>query len=317
MIPRDESEARPGVSAGKTAPMAPAPHFRSDLPAVAEAPGAITFTFRPAGVAAVVLCTLVLIVMSFLGGFVVAAAVLTLDRQAPLLSQSPLPDSNLSIFDLIRPQGSVTSNLPPLPDAEEPDLPTPIATVEATPPPEETEPVSSTQEGPADIPIPAETAGLTPSRPTMAGPASKSEPVSGQIPAIDRQQSTTPPPPAETAAEPQSAPDPIAPPPPAPDIASTRSGNRGGATIQTAALDRAPGAGDWMVQLGAFSEKPNADELIEKAGALGLSPRLLPPGSGRRLYLVQLGPFSDRAAAAREMRQITANGLQAFVLRNR
>lgn len=70
--------------------------------------------------------------------------------------------------------------------------------------------------------------------------------------------------------------------------------------------------GDYAVQLGAFSTMIRARELMERARAAGLEPRLVRvPGSA--LARVRVGRFTGRPAAEELRRRVVGLGLEALV----
>ena len=88
------------------------------------------------------------------------------------------------------------------------------------------------------------------------------------------------------------------PPPPSPPSASV-------------APPSAPAAGDaggWMVQLGSFASRVNAEHLAQKVHAQGFAVSVSQGSSGRRLYRVRVGPARDRAAAAQLEQKLRASG---------
>jgi DedD protein len=73
----------------------------------------------------------------------------------------------------------------------------------------------------------------------------------------------------------------------------------------------APAAGDaggWMVQLGSFASRVNAEHLAQKVHAQGFAVSVSQGSSGRRLYRVRVGPARDRAAAAQLEQKLRASG---------
>jgi cell division septation protein DedD len=79
------------------------------------------------------------------------------------------------------------------------------------------------------------------------------------------------------------------PPPPAPAAAGTSSSG-------------------WVVQLGSFANRTNAERLAQKVHALGY-PVLVSRGtSGQRLYRVQVGPAHDHAAGEQLLSKLRAQG---------
>lgn len=55
--------------------------------------------------------------------------------------------------------------------------------------------------------------------------------------------------------------------------------------------------GGWMVQLGSFASRPNAERLAQEVRSRGFSVAVSRGSTGRRLYRVQVGPTRDHASA--------------------
>jgi DedD protein len=82
-------------------------------------------------------------------------------------------------------------------------------------------------------------------------------------------------------------------------------------TSASAAVPSAPAAGDaggWMVQLGSFASRANAEHLAQKVHAQGFAVSVSQGSSGRRLYRVRVGPARDRVAAAQLEQKLRATG---------
>ena len=69
----------------------------------------------------------------------------------------------------------------------------------------------------------------------------------------------------------------------------------------------AEGAGTYMVQLGSFANRANADRLARQVHAQGF-PASVSRGTSGRLYRVRVGPARDRAAASELAQQLRAHG---------
>ncbi|MBV9725772.1 MAG: SPOR domain-containing protein [Gammaproteobacteria bacterium] len=116
-----------------------------------------------------------------------------------------------------------------------------------------------------------------------------------------------PPPAAATAAASPAAEEGTASPAPAPPSAP--------ATHTPAAVPAGPasapgstdGAATYMVQLGSFASRANADRLAKHLRAQGF-PVSVSQGSPGRLYRVRVGPAHDRAAAGDLAQQLRAHG---------
>src|SRR5207302_29024 len=72
------------------------------------------------------------------------------------------------------------------------------------------------------------------------------------------------------------------------------------AAPSSVALSAANGvaAGSWMVQLGSFASRANAERLARQVRAGGFKVSLSQARSGRRLFRVRVGPAHDREAVA-------------------
>jgi DedD protein len=119
-------------------------------------------------------------------------------------------------------------------------------------------------------PAPAVEPAAAPGKPQpapAAAPAARSEPMTPPVAAV-----STPAPAAP-------APHPAAPPPPA------------------ASPVAATGAGAYVVQLGSFANRANADRLAKQVHGLGYPVSVSRGSTGRRLYRVVVGPARDHASA--------------------
>jgi DedD protein len=83
------------------------------------------------------------------------------------------------------------------------------------------------------------------------------------------------------------------------------------APAATTAPKPAPAAtGDWLVQLGSFSEQANARRLAQQAGTYGYKAEVSSyKGGGRTLYRVRVGPQATRAAAEAAASALRAHGI--------
>ena len=111
------------------------------------------------------------------------------------------------------------------------------------------------------------------------------------------------PPPASSAAPraPEAAP--AAPPPPMPAKSA-----RASAAAASAANSVAGDSGAWMVQLGSFASRTNAERLARQVRAGGFRVSVSQGSSGRRLYRVRVGPAHDREAATQLAVKLRAAG---------
>jgi len=103
-----------------------------------------------------------------------------------------------------------------------------------------------------------------------------------------------------TAEEPGSTPAP----PAAPTAEATHTTPAAGAAAPPAA-SAAPGA--YVVQLGSFASRTNADRLARQVRSQGFPVSVSQSSSGR-LYRVRVGPARDRAAASELAQQLSAHG---------
>ena len=111
-------------------------------------------------------------------------------------------------------------------------------------------------------------------------------------------------PPAAASAAP-SAPEagPAAPPPLMPAKSA-----RASAAAASAANSVAGDSGTWMVQLGSFASRTNAERLARQVRAGGFKVSVSQGSSGRRLYRVRVGPAHDREAAMQLAVKLRAAG---------
>ena len=103
-------------------------------------------------------------------------------------------------------------------------------------------------------------------------------------------------PPAKTAAVPSEHKPPASPPP----------------TAATTAA--APSAAGWVVQLGSFANRSNADRLAQQVRSLGYPVSVSRGTTGRRLYHVQVGPTPERTAAEQMAAKLAAQGHKGAVM---
>jgi cell division protein FtsN len=111
------------------------------------------------------------------------------------------------------------------------------------------------------------------------------------------------PPPASSAAPraPEAAP--AAPPPLMPAKSA-----RASAAAASAANSVAGDSGAWMVQLGSFASRTNAERLARQVRAGGFKVSVSRGSSGRRLYRVRVGPAHDREGATELAVKLQAAG---------
>jgi DedD protein len=107
-------------------------------------------------------------------------------------------------------------------------------------------------------------------------------------------------------------------PPPAPPVSVAKSGAPT-ASAATAAATTAAGTSaatatpssrheSFMVRLGSFANRANAERLARQVRAQGFAVSVSRGSSGRRLYQVRAGPAPDRARAAVLEQQLQSHG---------
>jgi len=119
---------------------------------------------------------------------------------------------------------------------------------------------------------------------------------------------TTPPAPsADTSAAQPSAHEPpsTTAPPPTAAVGATQASHGEGAPAPPSAT--AEGSGGYVVQLGSFANRANADRLARQVRSQGF-PVSVSRGTSGRLYRVRVGPAHDRAAASELVQQLHARG---------
>ena len=89
------------------------------------------------------------------------------------------------------------------------------------------------------------------------------------------------------------------PPPALPPSAATPAGSKAAA---------------YVVQLGSFANRANAERLAQQVHALGYPVGVSRGTTGRRLYRVQVGPTHDRAAAEQTAEKLRAQGHKGAVV---
>ena len=73
-------------------------------------------------------------------------------------------------------------------------------------------------------------------------------------------------------------------------------------------------AGAWLVQLGSFASRPNAERLAQQLKAQGFTASVSQGTGGRHLYRVRVGPVHDKAAAAQLQGKLKAAGHSGAVV---
>ncbi len=91
------------------------------------------------------------------------------------------------------------------------------------------------------------------------------------------------------------------------------------ATQTAAPLAAAPvaGAGDWFLQMGAYSTRGVADSQAEKLKQLSVPAFVLVPGAGSadKLFKVRVGPYKDRAEAEQVKIRLERQGTSSRITR--
>ncbi len=127
---------------------------------------------------------------------------------------------------------------------------------------------------------------------------------------LEMQPASSPSPPGptphtESATAPPPAPSTSAPPAPAPRTSAAPPA----AAPPAAATPAAPASGGaYVVQLGSFASRANAERLAAQVRGLGFLVSVSRGTAGRRLYRVQVGPARDRAAAEQTAAKLAAAG---------
>lgn len=72
--------------------------------------------------------------------------------------------------------------------------------------------------------------------------------------------------------------------------------------------------GAWMVQLGSFASRANAEHLAQQLKGQGFSASVSQGSSGRHLYRVRVGPVRERGGAAQLQAKLKAAGHSGTVV---
>jgi DedD protein len=76
-----------------------------------------------------------------------------------------------------------------------------------------------------------------------------------------------------------------------------------------------PAAGNFVVQLGTFGQRDNADRLVRDMTAKGFVAFVVPiKSNGHELYRVRVGPTRDRASAEALAAQLKRMGQSSTVV---
>lgn len=118
--------------------------------------------------------------------------------------------------------------------------------------------------------------------------------------------------PSSAAPQPVPAPEALATPAAAPAAAAPPSASPAPPAAPPAApaasTTPAPGEDAWMVQLGSFSIRGNAEHLAQKLKKQGFTASVSQGTGGRHLYRVRVGPVPDHAAANQLQAKLQAAG---------
>ncbi|HVH83947.1 MAG TPA: SPOR domain-containing protein [Steroidobacteraceae bacterium] len=79
-------------------------------------------------------------------------------------------------------------------------------------------------------------------------------------------------------------------------------------TTASAAAGTSAGTSGYVVQLGSFASRANAERLAAQVHGQGFAVSVSRGSAGRRLYRVQVGPARDRGAAEELAAQLRAKG---------
>jgi DedD protein len=136
--------------------------------------------------------------------------------------------------------------------------------------------------------------------------------------AAEPQASAAPPPAVPAQAQPdadapQPSAAPVAPAPaPIPKAAPAAPAARTSPPAAPAAATETSGA--FMVQLGSFASRPNAEHLAQQLKTQGFAASVSQGSSGRHLYRVRVGPVHDKPAAAQLQAKLKAAGHSGAVV---
>jgi cell division septation protein DedD len=80
------------------------------------------------------------------------------------------------------------------------------------------------------------------------------------------------------------------------------------ATVTPPSASASSQSGTWMVQLGSFASRANAERLAQQLRTRGFQMSVSQGSTGRRLYRVRAGPAASRAAAVQLAAKLHAAG---------
>ncbi|MBV9697834.1 MAG: SPOR domain-containing protein [Gammaproteobacteria bacterium] len=106
------------------------------------------------------------------------------------------------------------------------------------------------------------------------------------------------------AAEPDVAPAPASSPPPS----AAPAPHAKPSVAKPATHAPAPSAHGWLVQVGSFAQRGNAEHLAQQLTGQGFASSVSQSSGGRHLYRVRVGPVHDKAAATQLAAKLRAAG---------
>jgi rare lipoprotein A len=84
---------------------------------------------------------------------------------------------------------------------------------------------------------------------------------------------------------------------------------------ETAAPAHHPIRGDIYIQVGAYGEQANAEQMRQRIGQLGQPVRIVPPATGERpLFRVQVGPYHSVEQTDIQAARIMAMGIETYIV---
>ncbi len=119
-----------------------------------------------------------------------------------------------------------------------------------------------------------------------------------------------PPPPATKAITPAPSP-PLPPKPPAPQAAPAVATPAAAPVAATPRSEAAPAGRSYLLQLGVFKERANAEAVAAKASTLGLQPAIAQTEAGS--WRVGVGPYADKAEALAVRDKVRDAGLAVVI----
>jgi cell division protein FtsN len=96
--------------------------------------------------------------------------------------------------------------------------------------------------------------------------------------------------------------------PPPPSVGAAAPAAAAIVAVTAASASTSSQSGAWMVQLGSFASRANAERLAQQLRARGFQMSVSQGSTGRRLYRVRAGPAASHAAAAQLAAKLHAAG---------